>query len=1447
MPDYIGDILVPTITPSGTFPLVPDFGHGLAIATEVIAHQFGSADAKIEQRFLLGSGAKRFTVRKAFLNETDRIALRDFWENSYGPYGAFTYNAPNDDGLGTTAYTVCFANEPLSWEHLSDQISSLGVTLIEIPASDPSYAITAVQTRFPSGGLPAALLSQVQKLIPLVKIVPCESGYPAIWLSDRRVTLTGGPAGEAGTFLPRLLSFDGISQVLGNESDQAQFTFGNADRVMRDLANDTDLMRASIEFSLFWVDPATGNSGIKIDLWKGEIVDWGLDSGPEFRVTATDGIYELNLPYPTRRISRTCWKQFDDGNGCPFTASHGTMLNPHNGQTITGALAGVVNTSGTAVSWVSGDTFPTWFDGLLIRINGVDYGVASVTSSTALVLTASAGTQSGVAYSTAFAAFCDKGYETPNGCLVHGMKVYFGGILAEPQSVSVKLRDPKTRITSTSIVNESIYEQVLPEIYTDNRLPMKALIAAGRDEGEFYRALGIVGEGPLGKYGGEIYDYVTDSQVKPSHTLDGQEWHGSPNHAVGLREVLGTDPAGAAEWFSVSEAGSPAGIEAWRVASSGGRYYKDNFAAGVAFLEFLRDDPKNLQPSWPSDHEMIAIVAEGLKGWVWTATLTRTWVVLTNPIWIIVNMMLRARGLRYANAATAEQYFDLTAALAAATTCAATVTPYLVRTKQVRVFDENNNWYYEEQTITSETQFKFVGVLQEEKPLRDWIQEILMNCLGYYSFAFGKLKLGIRENSSVVEAFTVGNILFASLALAPLKPSFNHVTANFADEEFDFAANSVSIYDVDHAKQIGGATSPLFLKSTLNLSGAANKSQAGRIVRTRLSEELGGISAAEWKAAREISFKTTVLALNTEPGMVCSMTHSDMPGGAGEFRVTGWKLNPDYSIEIQGRTTTDGMYDMVQGPKPADVRADPTPLFAGQGLTVAPVTGISLSEGPVFSSDGHVLSRITASYSKPSPIGDWDHVEIWLQFETATPGTFENAVMWFATRETSFKIDLDTTGLEVRVRFVSINKDGSRPDPAAEPYADVLLDGQVSAPTTPSSVTAQSSVATGQNIIVSWDENDEADIDHYEIARRFDATAPGNTDVIAPNVPAAGASATQKAQYIDSPTVNAAQARYYVRAVNTSGYKSAFSTAALVTTLAPDGTIDTGVPVVSFADQTYFLGNFYEAVSFGIGQFLSIGQFALGYEYGTPYAQSANMQGVYEIRIRVEHYAASAGGTATVSDYTSSFHPIQAGFVVKAMELSSRFVGKVDIYCTNYFGESAAYNLFTYGTRDPVYSRSGEVKPPAAEFDPVVQHYGFTKLTAKTGGNAEYRATDAGAIHDFDKIVNVATGFQIATAAPAGQYLRGDGGSPAKAVFSAIPAGDLPDAGAAAAGKVTTAAQTLAGFKTFQDGMAVKFYSGASFPTLSQNEIGVWYDGSQYWLVTLNGANQWKMEWTQVI
>lgn len=65
-------------------------------------------------------------------------------------------------------------------------------------------------------------------------------------------------------------------------------------------------------------------------------------------------------------------------------------------------FSGTVNTSGTAVTWVSGDFFPDYPPGALVGqviiINSVHYTIASVTNSTHLVLTSSAGVQAAQAY-----------------------------------------------------------------------------------------------------------------------------------------------------------------------------------------------------------------------------------------------------------------------------------------------------------------------------------------------------------------------------------------------------------------------------------------------------------------------------------------------------------------------------------------------------------------------------------------------------------------------------------------------------------------------------------------------------------------------------------------------------------------------------------------------------------------------------------------------------------------------------------------------------------------------------------------------------------------------------------------------------------------------------------------------------------------------------------------
>ena len=153
----------------------------------------------------------------------------------------------------------------------------------------------------------------------------------------------------------------------------------------------------------------------------------------------------------------------------------------------------------------------------------------------------------------------------------------------------------------------------------------------------------------------------------------------------------------------------------FRKVYSGNSTFLDNFAAGTAFVVTRRSDAQGLQLSSPGDHGMIATVTQGLSGWVWTSPGVRVYgLCMVNPVWIAVNMVFRARGLRLGADATvaqlnaAEALVDGQAAIDAAAICNDSVTKMV--------------------GVGMETQFAFRGTIQEEKPLRDWLQEVLMNC-----------------------------------------------------------------------------------------------------------------------------------------------------------------------------------------------------------------------------------------------------------------------------------------------------------------------------------------------------------------------------------------------------------------------------------------------------------------------------------------------------------------------------------------------------------------------------------------------------------------------------------------------------------------------------------------------------------------------------------------------
>ena len=121
MPDTIGNITVPDIAASGTFPIVPEYPYGRSNHPDVAIHQFGSGNAKIEQRFLLGAGARTFSVRRTWMNDTQRLALRNFYDARNGTHEPFYFCDPYETspkftydptGVAVTGrYTVRFNSD----------------------------------------------------------------------------------------------------------------------------------------------------------------------------------------------------------------------------------------------------------------------------------------------------------------------------------------------------------------------------------------------------------------------------------------------------------------------------------------------------------------------------------------------------------------------------------------------------------------------------------------------------------------------------------------------------------------------------------------------------------------------------------------------------------------------------------------------------------------------------------------------------------------------------------------------------------------------------------------------------------------------------------------------------------------------------------------------------------------------------------------------------------------------------------------------------------------------------------------------------------------------------------------------------------------------------------------------------------------------------------------
>jgi hypothetical protein len=930
MSDTIGRVTVPTVINSGqTFPLTTQYPFGFSVERPVIVHRFGSLDAKQEQRYYVGIGPRKFQFKRPNLNWTESNQLKSFWESMQGPWKTFTYTVPNADGT-TTGVLVTFEQVPISFEYLRNA-AQIGLNFVEVvdPTSAPTYTINSTCLRFPSSALSTALLSEVQQIIPLLHIRVRESAVADIYLSDRRVTVGGQ------LYLPRLVGIGEsgsdvlISQDIKGTSDNVRFTFGNGDRVMTRLANDTDLKYAEIDLCLFHV-----NSGILLQLWKGVIQNFTSDGTPIFPVTCSDGFFQIMNQYPERQVSRQCWKTYNDGVNCPW-ASKGR--------------------SASAVTAAGGD--PTSCDYYLESANGCQvHGMSSYFG----------------------------GHQAdPQGVVIKDNSTGFLGFGRNTVTATSILSDTIWGLALPEIWCNSGGNPLYAFM-------ANALMVAYRDESDYADSLGILCAGPIGGFtcmyvvqNADGYRYVVAPMVD-GYTPQGFKVDGNlnvvKNSPIGApREVLGNDPAiPTFDYFSLGS-GSP---QVWE---------PNVYAAGTAACEIRIVKSSTIQPSTPDQHQMTVPIDYGMWGWTWDQSGNRTAVKgLINPFWIAVNMLLRAMGL-YGDPSTGSNPAGGTGPTSSAQLATFVLSSLIVGDGSGAAEIAADNVAAILGTGV-ETQFQFQGIISSQKPFRDWLTEVLNCCLGFYTWEFGQLKLGCRINASAVDAYTLANSLFQSLRLTPIQAGFEHLVLSFADVAYQYQANTAEYCDKSHAAYYGRAGSPLTsqmhsvgcstLSQALRIGATRTREEIGGVNYAEwrdaraatwqttllgLGNEVGQVvsmthpdipglhgtcsvagTSVTWVSGdafdksmqnKEVvinGVQTTVTLCFTDPTYttVTGLLLASAPGDGTNlpfqiitmsFRIQRWSLKKDWSVQIEGQTVTDSMYDLDVGPKPMDVVPAPLP------------------------------------------------------------------------------------------------------------------------------------------------------------------------------------------------------------------------------------------------------------------------------------------------------------------------------------------------------------------------------------------------------------------------------------------------------------------------------------------------------------------------------------------
>ncbi len=665
------------------------------------------------------------------------------------------------------------------------------------------------------------------------------------------------------------------------------------------------------------------------------------------------------------------------------------------------------------------------------------------------------------------------------------------------------------------------------------------------------------------------------------------------------------------------------------------------------------------------------------------------------------------------------------------------------------------------------------------------LDKLLASCRGFLADSAGKISLRVDQARSSVHDFTRDNIAAGSFhwenADTSRRP--NRIVVKFRDIANDYAFVEKMVDDEAHQDKLGRIT-----RAEVDLGN----SRYGQVF--RIGKYLLGRSTALPELVRLRGLEDS---FHLMPGDVVRVKHDTAPwvyaGGTPDFKEFEVVECTDLPNDERDFLLNEYLGTVYTDDEETEQALQSPAVQARAGLP-AHVTGQAVSEGRGFSRDGHAISNITVSFTPPNPQMNWAAVRIYVV--GLAGGTKPLLVAQFT--ESPGKFQLESTNEVVTFYFVSVATDGRERAILTSPSNSVLLDGQTSAPVPVSNLTGQTGGQLGQVVRLTWSENIEVDIEHYEIARRATAAAQQSniTDAdIVGTVKAAGQNATRKAQWEDAPGSSLGTQYYYVRAVNKTGLASDWRLDPPATLQidhkAPDASTDTGVPtsgVVPGASYIFIAGDVSDSRK-------QAGALVIDLSPPASIPASSSMAGAFLYRFEMKTWADINATTDLQTKLVEiAFDPLRAQRIV--LEWENRYLEEVRGALENYFGLSILSVLIGFSPGNLLYlaSQVQDAKPPTGNFDPSVQDYGARKIIGRSTGNLQLDTNSASAEIEALKNLN-------------------------------------------------TKAKPLL-VKHYSLGAAL---TAANWPLEANNQWASVWDTVNFWLCIQEGGNKWKVAMTQVV